>query len=78
VPSSDVEAETALKIIGRRVSEGSTIYTDSSKAYLGETGCRHEAVNHSVGEYVRGEDHINRCENRASLLRPRLTVHRGV
>jgi len=80
VPSSDVEAETALKIIGRRVSEGSTVYTDSFKAYLGlgEAGYRHEAVNHSVGEYVRGEAHINSCENRASLLRPWLTVHRGV
>jgi len=30
--------KTALKIIGRRVSEGSTVYTDSSKAYLGEAG----------------------------------------
>ena len=52
MPSSGVEAETALKIIGRRVSEGSTIYTDSFKAYLslGEAGYRHETVNHSAGE----------------------------
>lgn len=34
VPSSDVEAETALKVIGRRVSEGSSVYTDCFKAYL--------------------------------------------
>jgi len=38
VPSGDVEAETALKIIGRHVSEGSTIYTDSFKAYVGLRG----------------------------------------
>jgi len=78
VPSSNVEAETALKIIGRRVSEGSTVYTDSFKAYLGEAGCRHEAVNHSVGEYVRGKPASTAAGNRASLLRPWLTVHRGV
>jgi len=33
----------------RRVSEGSTVYTDFFKAYLGlsKAGYRHEAVNHS-------------------------------
>ncbi|MGC8947937.1 MAG: transposase [Thermoprotei archaeon] len=51
IPSSDVEAETALKIIGSRVSKGSTIYTDYFRAYLGlrEAGYNHEAVNHSEG-----------------------------
>jgi len=56
IPSGDVEAETALRIIRRRVLEGSTIYTNSFKAYLGlcEVGYEHEAVNHSVGEWVGG------------------------
>ena len=68
VPSNGVEAETALKIIGRRVSEGSTVYTDCFKAYasLSGAGYRHEAVNHSAGEWVGGEARINNCENRAS------------
>jgi transposase-like protein len=76
IPSGDVESETVLKIIGRHVLEGSTIYTDFFKSYLGlgEAGYRHEAVNHSDGEWVRGECHINGCENRASLLRPWLAV----
>ena len=80
VPSSDVEAEIALKIIGRRVSEGSAIYTDCFKVYLSlsEAGYRQEAVNHSKGEWDRGEAHVNGCENRASLLRPWLVVHRGI
>jgi len=38
VPSGDVEAETVLKIIRRRVSEDSTIYTNCFKAYLGFRG----------------------------------------
>ena len=80
VPSSDVEAKTALKVIGRRVSKGSSVYTDCFKAYRGLSmaGYGHEAVNHSVSEWVRGECHINSCENRASLLRPWLAVHRGI
>jgi len=66
-PSGDLEAETAKKVIGRRVSEGSTVYTDFFKAYLGlgDAGYRHEAVNHSAGEYARGDCHINSYENRA-------------
>jgi transposase-like protein len=55
VPSSDVEAETALKVIGRRISEDSTIYTDWFRAYLGlgEAGYDHEAVNHSAVSGLR-------------------------
>ena len=41
-------------------------------------GYRHESVNHSADEWVRGEAHINSCENQASLLRPWLAVHRGI
>ncbi|RLI13131.1 MAG: hypothetical protein DRO43_06340 [Candidatus Hecatellales archaeon] len=51
------KGETALKIIGKRVSEGSTAYTDYFKAYVGLRGAgyRHETVSHSAGERVRGE-----------------------
>jgi hypothetical protein len=33
-------------------------------------------VNHSAGEWVRGGCHTDNCENRASLLRPWLALHR--
>jgi transposase-like protein len=58
----------------------STIHTDFFKSYLslGEAGYRHEAVNHSDGEWVRREYHINGCKNRASLLRPWLAIHRDI
>jgi len=80
VPSSDVSGDTVKKIVGRRVSKGSTIYTDSFPSYfcLGEAGYKHEAVNHLAGEYARGEAHANRCENRASQVRVRPACHRGV
>jgi len=80
VPSSNVEAEAAIKIIDRRIQEDSTIYTDNFKSYLGlsRLGYMHEYINHSEGEWVRGGCHINNCENRASILRLWLSIHRGI
>ncbi|MBS7269810.1 MAG: transposase [Candidatus Freyarchaeota archaeon] len=51
---SDVSGDTVGKIVGRRVSKNSTIYTDVFTSYsvLDELGCRHEGVNHSAGEYA--------------------------
>jgi len=53
-PSSNVEAEAAIKIVGRRTLKNSTIYTDSFKSYLGLSRLSfiHEYVNHSEGEWV--------------------------
>jgi len=62
------------------IAPGSTVYTDSAKCYnfLEEVGYRHESVNHSQGEYVRGGVHQNRAEAIWSLLKPWLAVFRGV
>ncbi|MDR3292147.1 MAG: transposase [Methanobrevibacter sp.] len=38
----------------------------------------HRTVNHSIGQYVDGDKHMNNCENRHSLLRPFLRIFRGV
>jgi transposase-like protein len=80
VLSSDVSGDTADKIIGRRVSKDSTVYTDYFASYSGlsAAGYRHETVNHSAGEYVKGEAHVNGCEKRGSLIRVWLACHRGV
>jgi len=79
-PSINVEAEAAIKIVGRRILKNSTIYTDNFKSYLGLSRLSyiHEYVNHSEGEWVRGECHINNCENRALILRQWLSIHRGI
>jgi len=79
-PSINVEAEAAIEIVGRHILKNSTIYTDSFKSYLGLSRLSyiHEYVNHSEGEWVRGECYINNCENRASILRPWLSIHRGI
>jgi len=80
IPSRDVRGETVARIASRHIEAGSRIYTDSFPSYnvLQGMGYRHEYVNHSMGEYARGEVHINNCENRASLLRLWLSAHRGI
>jgi len=47
------------------------IYTDEWEAYKGiaDTDTEHETVNHSEGEYVRGDVHTNSMENVWSLLK---------
>jgi transposase-like protein len=80
IPSRDVKGETVAKIASRHIRAGSKIYTDNFPSYsiLQGMGYRHEYVNHSLREYARGEVHINNCENRASILRPWLSAHRGI
>ena len=45
--------------------DAETIYTDEFASYEGieDHNTRHETVNHSRGEYVRGDVHNNRIEN---------------
>jgi transposase-like protein len=71
---------TVARVASRHVETGSRIYTDSFPSYsiLQGMGYRHDYVNHSIGEYARGDVHINNCENRASILRPWLSAHRGI
>jgi len=47
------------------------IYTDDSAAYgnLSDADTRHETINHSVEEWVRGDVHTNNVENVWSLLK---------
>ena len=80
VLSMDVESETVGRVALRNVEPGSRIYTDSFISYtiLQTLGFKHERVNHSIREYARGNIHTNNCENRASILKPWLAIHRGV
>jgi transposase-like protein len=74
----DFTIETVQKAANIAVKTGSVIYTDSAKSYAALKGYIHDSVNHSKGEYARGEVHENRAENTFSLLRPFLVVFRGI
>ena len=43
-------------------AEGATVYTDEAGAYV-TLPFEHEAVKHSVSEYVRGKGHTNGVES---------------
>ncbi len=54
------DTETLQGFVRSRVEAGARIYTDEHRAYEGLPN--HQAVRHSVGEYVAGEAHTNGLE----------------
>ncbi|MFQ5615176.1 MAG: transposase, partial [Anaerolineales bacterium] len=69
-----------LLLIEYLTGRGATVYTDGYNIYnfLRRSGYQHATVNHSAGEYARGEVHVNTVEGWWSLLRDHLRIHRGV
>lgn len=51
------------------VAHGSVLYTDQHRGYLGLDDYRQSAVNHGVGEYVRGHVHTNGIESFWAILK---------
>ena len=65
------DRETLHKFLRENVADDvEAIYTDDWRAYLGiaDEDTRHETVNHSAKEWVRGDVHTNSMENVWSLL----------
>lgn len=58
-------------ILSRTDPKAQAIFTDDWPAYrgIGDADTRHETVNHSADEYVRGEVHTNTVEGVWSLLK---------
>jgi transposase-like protein len=65
----NVKRGTLHAIVRDTVEEGSAVYSDALKSYLGlEQGYDHRVIDHAV-EYVRGQVHTNGAENFWSLLK---------
>ena len=64
----NTDKPTLQAMIGSAAAPGAMVYTDEAKAYE-EMPFEHEAVNHSLGEYVRGQAHTNGMENFWSMLK---------
>ena len=69
----DTPADTLQSFVRDHAGEAAVIFTDEHGAYRGLP--RHEAVNHSVGEYVRGMAHTQGIESFWSMLK---RAHKGV
>ncbi len=67
--TKDTSAATLHRIIGERVSEDASLYTDDFAAYRGANVRHHGVVRHSVGEYVNGHASTNGIESFWSLLK---------
>lgn len=63
IDSTDIA--TVQNAIHGEIEAGSQLYTDEFPAYNGLDGLyfRHDAVNHSAGEFVRGAAHTNGIES---------------
>ena len=53
------DSETLQDFVYEHAEDGATVYTDDAAAYKGLVDIEHEAVKHSVGEYVRDMVHTN-------------------
>ena len=63
----NTEARTLKGFVTERVADSAPVYTDEHAAYRGLPN--HEAVKHSVGEYVRDQAHTNGMESFWALLK---------
>ncbi len=72
----DTSASTLQGFVRENTETGAMVYTDEAGGYRGLAGdFGHEAVNHGVGEYVRGMAHTNGIESFWSMLK---RAHKGV
>jgi len=70
IPVTDTKKVSLLPIMVDIVAKGSTVYTDELGTYRTLNKLYdHQKVNHSAGEYVNGQVHVNGCENFWSLLK---------
>ena len=64
----DTDAKTLQKFVADSAADGAIIYTDDAAAYKGMP-YDHQAVRHSVGQYVRGMAHTNGIESFWAMLK---------
>jgi transposase-like protein len=65
----NVRAETLHRVLTTGTRRGSKLMTDEGYGDLPPHFSRHERVQHSAGEYVRGDAHTNTVEGFFSILR---------
>jgi len=65
----DTRPDTLQGFVTAHTEEGAAVYTDKASAYKGMRGHHHEAVKHSVGEFVQKQAHTNGMESFWSMLK---------
>jgi len=67
VPS--VTGKTLRPILMEQLDAASAVMSDDGGARVGRDYPKHQAVNHSIGEYVRGDAHTNTIEGYFSIMK---------
>ena len=70
----NTEKPTLHDFIQDNVEEGSKVFTDDHKSYRDLKNYHHQCVQHSVGEYVNEQAHINGIESFWAMLK---RAHKG-
>ncbi len=65
---TETDSETLQDFVEENTEEDATVYTDDAAAYKGVER-EHEAVRHSVSEYVKGMAHTNGIESFWAMLK---------
>jgi transposase-like protein len=68
-----VSAKTLGNVLHKQLDAKSTIYSDDGGARVTAIYEKHDSVNHSIGEYVRGDVHTNTIEGYFSILKRGIT-----
>jgi transposase-like protein len=68
-----VSAKTLRPILEGQIHAATKVYSDDGGARVGTDFAQHGTVNHSIGEYVRGDVHTNTIEGYFSILKRGIT-----
>lgn len=64
----DVSAKTLRPILEAQIKTATRTMSDDGGARVGHDRPFHQSVNHSIGEYVRGDAHTNTIEGHFSIM----------
>jgi transposase-like protein len=70
---ASVNAKTLRPILNKHLHADTTVYSDDGGARVGADFEKHDTVNHSAGEYVRGDVHTNTIEGYFSIFKRGVT-----
>lgn len=68
-----VSAQTLRPILEKQIHEATAVMSDEGGARVGRMFSKYQTVNHSIGEYVRGDAHTNTIEGYFSILKRGIT-----
>ena len=68
-----VSAKTLGPILHEQIHADTAVFSDDGGSRVGRTFRQHQTVNHSIGEYVRGNVHTNTIEGYFSILKRGIT-----